>query len=359
MSGHSAWRDRWLPSCPMDSVLEIARLRSLEALRILDTEPEEEFDAIVKAAGVVADTPIALVSLVADTRQWFKACIGLDATGTSRDVSFCAHAIETPDDRFIVTDARRDPRFCSNPLVVGGPGIRFYYGVPLRDRDGLGLGTLCVIDTVPRSLEDDRLDEIEGLARVVERLLMSRRLIDELDQTQRSATLFEAGVTSSPVAHQLLGPDGTIRRANDAFAALVGSDLADVIGRNAADFVDDDARVDLSLFPDRPGEAPTMRAEGLRRYVRADGSAAWGEATVTPVFPDGHDHPETRVDLVHIVDRTTLVEARCRERELVGEVASSERRLRALIDPSPDAILRCTTPTRSPRSTSDGRRPPT
>jgi len=129
------------------------RLRALRDLLILDTPPEQRFDRIVAFAADEFDMPIALISLVDEQRQWFKARIGLDACETSRDISFCGHAIVQPD-LFEVLDAARDPRFADNPLVLGAPFIRFYIGAPLALPGGATVGTLCLIDTRPRRFDD-------------------------------------------------------------------------------------------------------------------------------------------------------------------------------------------------------------
>ena len=131
------------------------RLRALRELLILDTPPEERFDRIVEFAASEFDVPIALISLVDRDRQWFKARVGLDACETSREISFCGHAI-VQSDLFQVIDAMQDPRFADNPLVVGAPFVRFYIGAPLILPGGAAIGTLCLIDTQPR--EFDALD---------------------------------------------------------------------------------------------------------------------------------------------------------------------------------------------------------
>lgn len=134
---------------------EEARLNALRALLLLDTPPEDRFDRIVAFAAEELDMPIALISLVDEHRQWFKSRVGLDAAETARDISFCGHAITQPA-TFVVDDALRDDRFRDNPLVTGGPEIRFYAGAPLRLPSGHAVGTLCVLDTRPRTL--DRVD---------------------------------------------------------------------------------------------------------------------------------------------------------------------------------------------------------
>ena len=161
------------------SEIERLRLEKLAALAILDTPREREFDAVVAIACRLLDCPIALVSLVDDHRQWFKASCGVDATETPRDIAFCAHAIRH-DDIMVVADATQDPRFAANPLVVGPPGIRFYAGVPLRsgltaEEDGLpGIGTLCVIDTRPRTLTEEDAAVLRDLAALVCGLIRAR-----------------------------------------------------------------------------------------------------------------------------------------------------------------------------------------
>ena len=142
--------------------VEAERLSALRALMLLDTPPEERFDRLVRFAAEQLDTPIAMVSLVDGQRQWFKARVGLDDTESARDVSFCGHAI-LKEEVFVVEDARSAPRFEDNPLVVGEPHIRFYAGAPLSAPGGHRIGTLCVIDTVPRALSTLELSILEAL----------------------------------------------------------------------------------------------------------------------------------------------------------------------------------------------------
>ena len=124
---------------------EQARLDALREYGILDTPPEQAYDDIAYLASLIADTPIAVVSLVDDDRQWFKAKVGIEASQTSRDIAFCSHAILEPGQLFIVPDATEDERFATNPLVTTDPKIRFYAGAPLVAPGGEALGALCVI----------------------------------------------------------------------------------------------------------------------------------------------------------------------------------------------------------------------
>jgi GAF domain-containing protein len=131
---------------------EAERLAALHRLLLLDTPPEERFDRIVAFAAEEFDVPIALISLVDGDRQWFKARTGLGVCQTPRSSSFCGHAILARD-VLVVPDARLDERFFDNPMVVGEPHIRFYAGAPIELEDGHRLGTLCLIDTAPRTLD--------------------------------------------------------------------------------------------------------------------------------------------------------------------------------------------------------------
>ncbi len=166
------------PEIPAD---ENERLEDLRSLRVLDTAPEERFDRLTRVASKVFDVPIALVSLVDENRQWFKSIIGLDVLETPRDVSFCGHAI-LGDDLFVVENAREDLRFADNPLVTGPPRIRFYAGVPLRYMSGSKIGTLCVIDRVPRVLDGEGRQLLRDLGEMAESEINAIQLatIDEL-----------------------------------------------------------------------------------------------------------------------------------------------------------------------------------
>ena len=156
----------------MDS--EAKRLEALRLYRILDTATEKAFDDLTKMAALICETPISLVSLVDEDRQWFKSRYGLDAAETPRSAAFCAHAIEE-DEVMVVEDAQADERFADNPLVTGDPNIRFYAGAPLRVASGQALGTLCVIDRQPRKLTETQRLTLEVLRDAVVSQLEYRR----------------------------------------------------------------------------------------------------------------------------------------------------------------------------------------
>jgi diguanylate cyclase (GGDEF)-like protein len=160
---------------------EEQRIEALHSLQILDSAPEERFDRLTRLARRLFGVPIAVVSLVDANRQWFKSCIGLDASETSRDVSFCAHAI-LGSDVLVVNDAAADERFSDNPLVTGPPHIRFYAGCPISTPKGYKLGTLCLIDSAPREFDEDDQALLRDLGMMVEQELTAIRLatIDDL-----------------------------------------------------------------------------------------------------------------------------------------------------------------------------------
>jgi len=166
---------------PLTPVNESARLDTLRALNILDTLPEERFDRLTRLAKRLFGVPIALVSIVDADRQWFKSCVGLSASETSRDVSFCAHAI-LGDEILMIPDTLADERFHDNPLVTNNPNIRFYAGCPLTVPNGSKLGTLCLIDVKPRGLDEEERELLRDLARMAEQELMAVQLatLDDL-----------------------------------------------------------------------------------------------------------------------------------------------------------------------------------
>lgn len=150
------------------------RVQTLAALDILDTPPEESFDRITRLASGALGVPIALVTLVENTRQWFKSKKGIEVCETPIEHSFCAHAIQR-DEVFVVPDATTDNRFSDNPLVVGDPGIRFYAGMPLKMADGVRIGTVCVIDSKPRQLKQHEAQLLRDLASLAVHELELRR----------------------------------------------------------------------------------------------------------------------------------------------------------------------------------------
>ncbi|MCX7193197.1 MAG: EAL domain-containing protein [Proteobacteria bacterium] len=213
---------------------EQARLETLRSYDILDTEPEAEFDSMVQLAAAICETPIAAISLIDSDRQWFKAITGLDTKETSRDLAFCAHAI-LQKEILIVPDALKDDRFFDNALVTAEPNIRFYAGAPLISSEGYSLGTICVIDRVPRKLNENQLLALKALSGHITtqlELRLSHRKINvylkELHSTQK---VLNAVINASPDCISFKDGEGHWLTANEAGLKLFCLDNQNYYGK--------------------------------------------------------------------------------------------------------------------------------
>lgn len=209
---------------------EPQRLTALHALRILDTPTDESFERLTQLACDLFDVPTALVSLVDKERQWFKSHTGLDACETSREVSFCAHAVasNTP---LVIEDTGNDLRFADNPLVKGMPHIRFYAGYPLRPTDELAVGTLCLISDQPRSFSTRDMKILEGLAGQVDELLRQHQMRYTLSQTTRR---YEALFNESATGIVRIDRTGKVLGINPFALTMLGYTELEMIGQNVA-----------------------------------------------------------------------------------------------------------------------------
>jgi C4-dicarboxylate-specific signal transduction histidine kinase len=188
---------------------EFKRLEALFEYKVLDTLPEKAFDDVVSLASLITECKVALVSLLDNDRQWFKAKIGIDACETDRSISFCTHAIQS-DDVMEVQDATKDPRFANNPLVTGPPDIRFYAGAPLINPEGHRLGTLCVIDSHAKKLTPSQIKQLKALARMVVSSLELRKANHKLENYQEllseTSKMSALGEMAAGLAHEINNP---------------------------------------------------------------------------------------------------------------------------------------------------------
>ncbi len=290
---------------------EAARLESLHRYAILDTLPEQEFDDLSRLAALICGTPIALVSLVDESRQWFKSKVGIEDAETPRDVAFCAHAILEPG-VMVVRDALKDERFRLNPLVTSDPKVRFYAGAPLLTQEGHALGTLCVIDRVPRDLTPEQLDALKALSRLVVTEFELRRSVTDLSKVMGERRLVERELDQlfnlSLDLFCIAGFDGYFKRINPAWEKTLGIPKEELLSRPYLDFVHPDDR-EATL-----GEAKSM-GEGIvtfsfeNRYRCGDGTYVWLLWNATP----SSDHK-----LIFAVARDITLRKRAERRMAVG-----------------------------------------
>jgi diguanylate cyclase (GGDEF)-like protein/PAS domain S-box-containing protein len=259
-------------------------LAALAALNVLDSPPDEEFDALVRCASLVCGVPIALVSLIDASRQWFKANVGLpEVTQLPRESAFCAHAV-LADGLLEVPDALLDPRFADNPLVTEEPRIRFYAGAPVSLRSGHRVGTLCVIDRQPRALSDAQREVLNGLALAVARALEGRlatlQARKHLDFLDRSGSLAGVGGWEVDIATQHITWSDETRRIHgvDAHYQPVLSEAINFYAPDARPVIH--AAIERAVATGEPWDLELP-------FIRADGRAIWTRGVGKAEFKDG------------------------------------------------------------------------
>ncbi len=279
----------------MPRVDESERLADLYDYEILDTDPEEAFDDIVRLAAAICDTPWARVNFIDEQRQWTKAVLGMDKSDARRGDAFCSRTIEAPDGLMVVTDARDDERFRDNPIVVGEPGVRFYAGSAIKASSGRPVGAVCVLDSKPRDLSAEQLDSLEALSEIAtsqlelrKRLSEERRVVEDLRELDRQKAEFNASL-----AHDFRTPLTAIR----GYAQLLREDDAPV--EQAVDVIERSSDRLLRLV-DRVGGAPDVlslkqvdlaelaraAAELLAPVADANGVALRSDLSPTPMQGD-------------------------------------------------------------------------
>ena len=248
---------------------EVARLHRLAVSGVLGSSADPRFDRIVRLAASLFNVPTALISLVDRDRQWFKARVGMLATETPRDISFCGHAIAVPDG-LVVPDATMDARFVDNPLVLGGPKICFYAGCPLfGGPDRSGIGTLCLIDVVPRTFSEEDRRHLAELAAVVESYLELMPAVHAW--------------SSSPVALLVVDSAGVVLSASPAFEALIERPGTEFLGRALEENI---YSMDRGIFREMLAHTLTTRRSPTRRelrFRRPSGVLVLGGLSVAPV----------------------------------------------------------------------------
>ena len=215
-----------MPAAPLPTN-EAERLRNLERYDIMDSASEQAYDDITQLASQICGTPVSLISLVGQDRQWFKSKIGVPETmeQTSRDKAFCAYNILDPSQPLVVNDALTDDRFKDNPLTQGDPRVVFYAGAPLVTKEGHALGSLCVIDHEPRQLSPEQIDALQRLSRQVVHLLELRRSLRSTEESQAATQkLYQNLYTfTHTISHDLKAPLRNIRQ----FLEIIQEDYSD------------------------------------------------------------------------------------------------------------------------------------
>lgn len=305
---------------------EQRRQSALLRFHILDTPREQSFDDLAQLARLSCNAPIALITLIDEHRQWFKSCLGMEGSGTPRDLAFCAHAILRPESLLIVEDARLDTRFADHPAVTGEPYIRFYAGAPLVTDEGDALGTLCVVDTEPRQLSQLQADTLTLLARQVMQLLQLRATNELVHQYAEN---FRNLADSVPVLIAQLDQAGRYVFGNSKYREWFGIEVNDLLGKTQREAFNNDyvTRTQALLQRCYQGEAahfkeqlPNGQVLGIDYVPQRDHSAGAGDK-VLGVF-------------IIATDITELYNSRLLLQE-------NQERLQTMISNFPGAVYRC------------------
>ncbi len=292
---------------------ESARQRAVDMYRLVDTLPETAYEDVVKLASVICEVPIALVSLIDRDRQWFKAKIGVDFSGSGRDVAFCNHAIRNPDQLMEVADTREDPRFAANPMVTGENNFRFYAGMPLVTPEGAPIGTVCVLDREPRSLSESQRSAMEVLARLTMALMdgRHRELVHQREAMLGGALVENAAAPAIPFTVAIfelqdyatvaarMGErplERSLRQLDHVLEAQLHAERRESVNRSSGS-----AEAIVLLHPADAASAVAALEEAVRTFENASGLhflSAWSTST----------HPQEPIDVVFLRADEALTE---------------------------------------------------
>lgn len=306
---------------------EARRLTALASYDILDTPTEPAFDEIAALVSRICDTPIAVVNLIGEGRQFFKAEVGLGVRSTPLETSFCATAI-LEEDFLLVPDATKDSRFDCNPLVTGETGLRFYAGALLKTEDGLPIGTLCVLDTRPRDLTDLQRDAIQVLARQIMAQLEARRaLTARLEEETRHSAIVESATDYAIIATDL---SGRVTEWNIGAELILGWSEAEMRGQSAECIFTPKDRA--SGVMDREMEKALTLGRGMdeRWHLRKSGARFWASGEMMPLFKNGSILTgyikilRDRTDEKRRADQLIASEARLRASQKAGKIGAFE-----------------------------------
>ena len=316
---------------------EAERLAALRRCAVLDTAIDPAFDELTRLAAQVCATPIALITLIDGTRQWIKSRIGIDVTEVDREISFCSFTILQPDG-LIIEDAAADERFADNPQVVAAPSIRFYAGVPLVTRDGFAVGTLCVMDRLPRPFGDSEMESLRVLSRQVMTQVELRRHLDELAHNIEQRQRTEERLRTSEAFYETLVetlPQNILRKDLQGRFTFANRKSCQSIGRSKEEII---GKTDFDLFP------PELAA----KYHRDDLRVMTTRENLDTV--EAHQGPHGERLFVHVI-KTPLYDASgnvigvqgifydvTQRKRIEEELAYERDLLRALLDYIPDRI---------------------
>jgi PAS domain S-box-containing protein len=294
---------------------EKQRLEDLRALKILDTLPEDQFDQITFLASQICGTPIALISLIDENRQWFKAKHGLAASETPRDFAFCAHAI-LDDQVFVVPDSSQDERFFDNPLATGAPHVRFYAGATIISPSGHNIGTVCVIDSKPRNLEPEKVEALKALSKQVTKLLALRTQVELIKESEDKLKFILDGI---PHMIGLWDINQTNIHANAVYAKYFNRDPETIEGLHMRDLFGEEL-----YLKNEPHIKKVLAGEKVtfeRTLSQKDGSVHTNQVSYIPNFSDG----KTVSFLAIAIDITEIKNLERDQRVLETKLAESEK----------------------------------